>query len=107
MIKTSTKRSLNRCKSTWVVKIDYCKHSLAVSDYLSDYFLIWAEVNWHWAHILINTGAMRDFMSLTFIKKVKILLQKKSDVYKVTAVDNKLLSYNNKMIDHETEEIRL
>ena len=50
---------------------------------------------------------MRDFMSLMFTKKVKISLQRKSDVYKVTAVDNKLLSYNNRIIDYKTEEIRL
>ena len=50
---------------------------------------------------------MRDFMSSTFIKKVKLPLQKKSDVYEVTAVDDKLLFYNKEMIDHETEEIRL
>ena len=50
---------------------------------------------------------MRDFISPAFIKKVKISLQKKSDVYKVTAVDNELLSYNKRIIDHETEEIKL
>ena len=50
---------------------------------------------------------MRDFMLFIFIKKVRISLQRKSIVYKVTAVDNKLLSYNNKMIDHKIEEIRL
>ena len=46
-------------------------------------------------------------MSLTFTKKVKILLQKKSDVYKVNVVDDKLLSYNNRIINHKTREIRL
>ena len=50
---------------------------------------------------------MRDFMSLTFTKKVKLPLQKKSNVYKVTAVDNKLLFYNKEIIDHKIEEIRL
>ena len=50
---------------------------------------------------------MRDFMLSIFTKKVKILLWKKSDVYKVTAVDNELLSYNNKMINYKIEEIRL
>ena len=56
---------------------------------------------------LTDTGVIRDFMSLTFIKKVRISLQKKSDVYKVTVIDNKLLFYNNRMIDHKIEEIRL
>ena len=46
-------------------------------------------------------------MSLTFTKKVKISLQKKSDTTKVTAIDNELLSYNNRIINHETKEIRL
>ena len=46
-------------------------------------------------------------MLFTFIKKVNILLQKKSDVYEVTAVDDKLLLYNNEMIDHKMKEIRL
>ena len=50
---------------------------------------------------------MRDFMLPVFAKKVKILLQKKRDAYIVTVIDNKLLSYNNKMIDHEIKEIRL
>ena len=70
----STKRSLNRCKSVWVVRRDYHKHSLAVSDYSLNSYLIWAKVIKNWAHTLINTGAIRDFMSLTFTKKVKILL---------------------------------
>ena len=50
---------------------------------------------------------MRDFMSFIFIKKAKISLQKKSNIYKVTAVDNKILFYNNRIIDHEMKEIRL
>ena len=50
---------------------------------------------------------MRGFILLIFVKKVKIPLQRKSDVYKVTAVDNELLFYNNRIIDHKTEEIRL
>ena len=46
-------------------------------------------------------------MSPAFIKKARISLQKKSDIYKVTAVDNELLLYNNRMIDHKIKEIRL
>ena len=46
-------------------------------------------------------------MLLIFTKKAKTLFQKKSNVYKVTAVNNKLLSYNNRIIDHEMKEIRL
>ena len=46
-------------------------------------------------------------MSSTFAKKAKISLQKKSGVYEVTAVDDKLLFYNNEIVNHETEEIRL
>ena len=61
----------------------------------------------HWAHTLIDTGALRDFMLFMSAKKVKISLQKKSNIYKVTAIDNELLLYNNRIINYETEEIRL
>ena len=64
-------------------------------------------MNKHWAHTLIDTDVIRDFMSPAFVKRARISLQKKSDIYKVTSVNNKLLSYNNKMINHKTEEIRL
>ena len=46
-------------------------------------------------------------MLLVFTKKVKILLQTKSDVYKLTAVNNKLLLYNKEIVNHERKEIRL
>ena len=46
-------------------------------------------------------------MLSTFAKKVKIPLQKKSDVYEVTTVDDKLLLYNKEMIDYKMKEIRL
>ena len=38
---------------------------------------------------------------------MKILLQKKSDVYAVTDIDEKSLEYNKETINWETEEIRL
>ena len=50
---------------------------------------------------------MWDFISLMFAKKVKISLQKKSDIYKVTIIDNKLLLYNKEMIDHKMKETKL
>ena len=50
---------------------------------------------------------MINFLSLEFAKKVKILLQKKSDVYVVIDIDKKLLDYNKEMIDQEIKEIRL
>ena len=102
-----TIRSLNRCKSIWVVRTGYCKHSLAVSDYLLSSFLVYIKVNKNWAHILIDTGVMRDFMLSIFTRKIKISLHKKSDIYKVTAIYNKLLLYNNRIINYETEDIRL
>ena len=71
-MKAPSKRSLNKCRDIWVVEIDYQKHSLAVSKYLSILFSVWAQVNEQWAHILINTDMIRNFMSSTFIKKVKI-----------------------------------
>ena len=42
-----------------------------------------------------------------FARKVNIVLIKKQYMYKVNAVNSKLLKYNNKMIDQETEDIRL
>ena len=52
---------------------------------------------------------MRNFMSSMFTKKVKIPLQQKKDrdIYKVTSVDNKTLSYNKRVVDHETEDTQL
>ena len=49
---------------------------------------------------------MRNFMSSMFIKKVKISLQQKKDrdIYKVTSVDDKALSYNKEVVDHKTED---
>ena len=63
-------------------------------------------MNEQWAHILIDMSAMRDFMSSMFIKKVKILLQQKKgrDIYKVTSVDNKTLSYNKEVVDHKMKD---
>ena len=42
-----------------------------------------------------------------FTKKIKISLQKKSNVYTVTDIDEKPLRYNKEKINQETEEIRL
>ena len=50
---------------------------------------------------------MVNFLSPEFVKKVKISLQKKSNVYAVTDIDEKPLGYNKEMIDQETEEIQL
>ena len=97
---------MNRCRGTWVAGIDYQKHSLAVSEYSLTSFLVWAQVNEQWAHTLIDTGVIRDFMSSMFTKKVKILLQQKRsrDTYEVTFIDDKALSYNKRVVDHETED---
>ena len=48
-----------------------------------------------------------NFLLSEFIKKVKILLQRKSNAYAVTDIDEKLLEYNKEIIDQEIEEIRL
>ena len=47
-------------------------------------------------------------MSPTFTK-VKIPLQQKKgrDTYKVTFIDDKALSYNKRVVDHETEDTQL
>ena len=50
---------------------------------------------------------MINFMSSSFARKANILLQRKSDVYTVTDIDEKSLKYNKEMINQETEEIRL
>ena len=50
---------------------------------------------------------MTNFLLSEFVKKVKILLQKKSDIYAVTDIDEKLLKYNNRIINYKIEEIRL
>ena len=49
---------------------------------------------------------MRDFVSPIFAKKVKILLQQRKDrdIYEVTSVDDKALSYNKEVIDHEIKD---
>ena len=46
-----------------------------------------------------------NFLLSEFVRKVRILLQKKSDVYAVTDIDEKSLKYNKDMINHKTEEI--
>ena len=50
---------------------------------------------------------MINFLLSEFTKKTKISLQKKSNVYAVTDIDEKLLEYNKETVDWETEEIRL
>ena len=46
-------------------------------------------------------------MSSSFAKKANISLQRKSDVYAVTDIDEKPLEYNKEKVDQETEETRL
>ena len=60
-----------------------------------------------WAKTLIDISVTADFILLEFIKKVNILLQKKSDIYQVTDIDKKLFKYNKEIINQEIEEIRL
>ena len=45
-------------------------------------------------------------MSPIFAKKVKIQLQQKKnrDTYEVTFIDDAALSYNQRVVDHETED---
>ena len=108
-MKAPSKRSSNRCRDTWVAGIDYQKHSLAVNEYSSASFSVWAQVNEQWAHILIDTDIMRDFMSSIFVKKTNIQLQSKKDrdIYKVTFIDDTALSYNQRVVDHEIEDTQL
>ena len=46
-----------------------------------------------------------NFLSSEFIRKVKISLQEKSDVYIVTDIDKKSFKYNKKVINYKIEEI--
>ena len=69
--------------------------------------LIWTRVNRTWARTLIDTGATANFLSPEFAKKAKIPLQRKSDAYAVTDIDEKPLGYNEGKVDHKTEETRL
>ena len=105
----SSKRSLNRCRDIWVAEISYQKHSLAISRYSLTSFLVWAQINKQWSHILINTDVMRDFMSSMFAKKIKIQLQQKKsrDIYKVTFINNTALSYNKEVVNHKIEDTQL
>ena len=48
-----------------------------------------------------------NFILLEFIRKVNILLKKKSDVYIVTVIDKKFFKYNKEKIDQQIKEIRL
>ena len=52
-------------------------------------------------------NVMTNFLSSEFTKRVKILLQKKSDVYAVTDIDEKSLEYNKEIVDQEIEETQL
>ena len=65
------------------------------------------QVNKTWIRILIDIDIIANFLLLEFIKKVKILLQKKSDVYAVTDIDEKSFKYNKEIINQKIEEIRL
>ena len=48
-----------------------------------------------------------NFILSSFVKKANILLQRKSDVYVVIDIDEKLLEYNKERVDQEMKEIRL
>ena len=103
----SHKRSLNKCKSICVFVSRYWKHILVVTEYLVTSLLIWTWVNRTWTRTLIDMSVIINFLSPEFAKKVKILLQKKSNIYAVTDIDEKSLRYNKETVDQETEEIRL
>ena len=106
-MKAPHKRSSNRCKNTCVFANRYQKHILAVTGYSATSLSIWTQVNGTWARTLIDTDATVNFLSPEFAKKAKILLQRKSDAYAVTDIDEKPLEYNEGKVDHEMEETRL
>ena len=85
----------------------YQKHALVVTEYSAMSLSIWTWVNRIWARTLIEIDVTANFVLLKFIKKVKISLQKKSNVYAVTDIDEKSFKYNKETVNQETEEIRL
>ena len=60
-----------------------------------------------WTKTLIDTKVIVNFILSSFVRKVNILLQTKSNIYAVTDIDEKFLKYNKEMIDQEIEGIRL
>ena len=62
-------------------------------------------MNKTWARTLINISVIINFLSSEFIRKVRILLQEKSDVYIVTDIDEKFLEYNKDIINCEIKKI--
>ena len=48
-----------------------------------------------------------NFISSSFVRKVNILFQRKSNIYTVTDIDEKFLEYNKETVNQEIEEIRL
>ena len=60
-----------------------------------------------WAKTLIDTEVTANFILSSFIKKVNISLQTKSDVYAVTDIDEKSLEYNKEIVNQEIKEIKL
>ena len=61
-------------------------------------------MNKTWIRTLIYINVTANFLLLEFIRKVRISLQEKSDIYIVTDIDKKLLKYNKDMINHEIKE---
>ena len=52
-----------------------------------------------WARTLIDIDVIINFLLSEFISKVRILLQKKSNVYTVADIDKKLFKYNKDVIN--------
>ena len=52
---------------------------------------------------------MRDFMSLIFTKQTKIQLQQKKNrvIYEVTFIDDAVLNYDQRVVNHKTEDTQL
>ena len=65
------------------------------------------QVNRIWIRTLIDMSVIINFLLSEFVKKVKILLQKKSDIYTVTDIDEKSFKYNKEIINQKMKEIRL
>ena len=60
-----------------------------------------------WARTLIDINIITNFLLSEFVKKVRISLQEKSNIYIVTDIDKKSFEYNKEVINYEMKEIWL
>ena len=77
----------------------YQKHALAVTEYSAISLSLLVYMNKIWTKILIDIEVTANFILLSFVRKANILLQKKSNVYAITDIDEKSLEYNKETVN--------